>query len=336
MPLNHPSAIEHVCLHDAVKPKPKLDPTGTGDIRRRFRGAADIRWRRFITMLKSAVMTQDMLGLSATERPGAFAILSASLPTDGKLRVFQGWVDATLKRFVIEEDAAYLDGIASTAYRRAVARAMRRSFSPAQPVNATEQIAALQQLTLMELQGVVEAVSQQLVRTATDAVLGKWSHRDTFNDMKEIVEKIGVNRTRLLVEVLTIKAHSTGTLDQFQAAGVKRVGTIPELDPDKVKARLRLGDAQRPISPAQRRKGTSSSTIARIRKEEARVEKSLAAQQVEVLTAGDADVCPECEEIAADGPYDIDEARSLIPAHPNCRCEFVPEGSSLFGTIEEE
>jgi hypothetical protein len=43
-----------------------------------------------------------------------------------------------------------------------------------------------------------------------------------------------------------------------------------------------------------------------------------------VLTAGDEDVCQQCQDIADEGPYDINEAEALIPAHPWCRCAFVP------------
>jgi hypothetical protein len=48
------------------------------------------------------------------------------------------------------------------------------------------------------------------------------------------------------------------------------------------------------------------------------------AEEVNVQTAGDDRVCDECDELAADGPYSLDEADDLIPAHPNCRCALVP------------
>lgn len=44
----------------------------------------------------------------------------------------------------------------------------------------------------------------------------------------------------------------------------------------------------------------------------------------ELLTAGDDQVCPECEALAADGPYDLDEIERMIPVHPNCRCVALP------------
>ena len=49
--------------------------------------------------------------------------------------------------------------------------------------------------------------------------------------------------------------------------------------------------------------------------------------KLDVLTQGDDRVCDECDGISDGGPYSIGEARSLIPAHPNCRCLFVAAGS---------
>lgn len=34
--------------------------------------------------------------------------------------------------------------------------------------------------------------------------------------------------------------------------------------------------------------------------------------------------CKYCKQLAAEGPYPIDVAMGLIPAHPNCLCTFVP------------
>jgi SPP1 gp7 family putative phage head morphogenesis protein len=43
----------------------------------------------------------------------------------------------------------------------------------------------------------------------------------------------------------------------------------------------------------------------------------------EWLTAGDEDVCLECE--ALEGTVmTIEEARGLLPRHPNCRCAWIP------------
>lgn len=41
-------------------------------------------------------------------------------------------------------------------------------------------------------------------------------------------------------------------------------------------------------------------------------------------TAGDTRVCPICLQMAAAGPYELDEIYNLIPAHPSCRCLCLP------------
>jgi hypothetical protein len=328
MTMRHPAARVHVC--DVSKPS--RDPTGTLDIRRRFQTATDLRWRKFAKALRSVILMQDMLGLGP-DVSSAVQIGFSSLPADARLRALQTWVDEMLGRVVLEGDATYLDPMVSKAYNRAIVRAQRLTKSTAVPPGASDAIGVLQHLAMTELQGIMEAVSQQIVRAGSAAIIDHDTQANAFRAMNDVIEKIGVTRSRQMVAMIVVKSHGTGTLDQFVAAGVKRVGVLPETVPGKKKL---TGDAKadKPVAPAPARRGTSPSTIGRIARSEKEVEQALSkTERVEVLTAGDDLVCDECEGIAADGPYDIDEARSLIPAHPNCRCSFVPEGSELFGVF---
>ena len=46
--------------------------------------------------------------------------------------------------------------------------------------------------------------------------------------------------------------------------------------------------------------------------------------EAEWITAGDDVVCPECQ--ALEGKvFDLDEARGMLPVHPNCRCAWLPK-----------
>jgi len=47
-------------------------------------------------------------------------------------------------------------------------------------------------------------------------------------------------------------------------------------------------------------------------------------------------VCPICQDIEEGNPYSINQARSLIPAHPKCRCAFVPVKDRRFAPAEKE
>jgi SPP1 gp7 family putative phage head morphogenesis protein len=43
----------------------------------------------------------------------------------------------------------------------------------------------------------------------------------------------------------------------------------------------------------------------------------------EYTTADDNKVCPKCRQLEGN-VYTIDEARGIIPVHPNCRCAWNP------------
>lgn len=45
-------------------------------------------------------------------------------------------------------------------------------------------------------------------------------------------------------------------------------------------------------------------------------------EQFDVIIVEDAE--QECRKIAAAGPYSADEAKGLLPVHPNCRCRLIP------------
>lgn len=54
-------------------------------------------------------------------------------------------------------------------------------------------------------------------------------------------------------------------------------------------------------------------------------EAGLEGVEVEAEVLNGSDPCPECQDLAAAGPYAISEARGLIPAHPNCVCSLNPK-----------
>lgn len=53
--------------------------------------------------------------------------------------------------------------------------------------------------------------------------------------------------------------------------------------------------------------------------------------RVDWLTVGDHRVCTACRAGAAGSPYSIEEAMSLIPHHPRCRCYWEPNAESMEG-----
>lgn len=197
---------------------------------------------------------------------------------------------------------------------------------------------ALQSLARVELEGIIEAVSQQSVRAVSHGLLTNARPMTITRQVLNIIEKVGVNRANTMIELLVIKAHAEASLDIYEVAGLKAVGLVPESraqakvvtdakTQSKAKGSAKTEDA-RPVGPGSRsprNRVPSRSTIGRIRRAELRIAKALG-ENVNVRTAGDDDVCPVCEGISENGPYAIDTARALIPAHAHCRCVFVPAG----------
>lgn len=56
--------------------------------------------------------------------------------------------------------------------------------------------------------------------------------------------------------------------------------------------------------------------------------KRIGSEFLNVLTAGDNRVCVICEALSENGPYSLEEAQGLLPAHIDCRCAWVPAFSA--------
>jgi hypothetical protein len=170
---------------------------------------------------------------------------------------------------------------------------------------------AIAALAASELQGICDAVAQQATRAFTDgALITAQGKRRTADAVCRCIDKVGKVRSRMLTNAIIVKAFSSATLEAYRQAGVTHVGTVPE---------------HKKILVAR---GPHGKHIVRDQDEED--------DDVDVLTAGDDSVCLTCEDISDDGPYSLDDAEGLIPAHANCRCAFVPTSDRRFASVHEE
>lgn len=308
----------------------KADPTGTLDIRKRLSSLLAQRFRKVSGLLRSNVVEHDVLGL----KPGSVSPLALAGSSGNRELAFQTWLD-NLLRAAVSENGQWMRPMLALSYSRAVRRAQRLTRSVVVPHDMAETIDVLATLAFTELQGICEAVSQRVMRSASSGWLHNAKPVEVFKEMGQAIASVGIVRSGAMAELMVVKSFTTGTLDTFVAAGVKQVGLIPET----LKTKRRTTDARTGFgSRISREVQPSRSTIYRITKQEEEIEQDLEAEgdMVEVATAGDEDVCPECEDIEGNNPYSIDEARSLIPAHPRCRCAFVPveeDGGGFFGRI---
>jgi hypothetical protein len=184
-------------------------------------------------------------------------------------------------------------------------------------------------LTASELSGIAAEVSRRATRAVHDGLAARRRPAQIAQDVASQIKAVGHRHSRDMASYMVVKAFNGAVLDELRRQGVRRVGIRAE----KHRHPTRVGDAARE-QPQKRHKksgrfvpyskGPSGYRIRKATREKKALE---AFNEVEVQTAGDDLVCPVCEEIAAEGPYGIDEAQSLIPAHPNCRCTFFPVAS---------
>jgi hypothetical protein len=302
------------CLEDVQDAK--LDPTGTAKIRRQFNTMLAIHWRRARVMVRQALVEKNLLGLSSG--PANTAAVGASLSGTPSVQIFQRWIDSVLLSVVQQNDGMFVRPFIRSGYDAGVRHAENELGRSVVVTSGVDRIGTLSTLAFVELQGICEAVSQQAVRVVANGLLVKVSAPKLARQVQDIIDRVGVTRSTAMVELLVVKAFGEATLDVYESAGVTQVGLIPE-----AKAARRIGDARKtgPGSRSSRSRTPSRSTIGRIRRLEASFE---GVGKVNVETAEDDKVCPICEDIADGGPYTINHARTLIPAHPRCRCIFVP------------
>jgi hypothetical protein len=286
------------------------DPTFTFNLRRNYKSEVEFRWRKVRATVVDAVSRQDMLGTNML-KPSAASMLSGG---QDKIKLFQDWFDRLLAVAVLENDGNWLTPMVTSAYNRGIERAMMLSNSKALPPDRDTVIAALRQFAFVELQGIVEAVSQVAVRSVAEGLINERNKSVIVSGITDAVQNIGVVRSRAMVDTIIVKSFNVASLDQFAAAGLKNVGILSETIP-----------AAKPLLHDAKKK--KKSIIQKLLEEP---------EQVEVLTAGDDDVCPICEDISLGGPYFIDDAYDLIPAHPHCRCAFVPAEDRRFAAIEHD
>ncbi len=298
----------------------RRDPTGTAGIRSRFLSEMNRRWRALRRLSTIAIAEQDTLGISVvsvgslqnSSKPEGVGFLNAEAGSD-KVKAFQSWFDKALGEVILGSDGKWMTKHIVAGYDKGIKDALKRVGEPGS-VDVADRASTLVMLTIAELQGVMEAVSQRAVRALADGILHRLRPLDVVRNVNSEINKIGVVRSNSMVNAMVVRSHSTASLDMFEASKVKRVGVLPEFVPGSgtVMKDEMLTDAKKSRKRRSKPRG-----------------------MIEILTAGDDLVCEECEDLAR-GTYEIGEARGLIPAHPNCRCAFVPADDDRFAEAEEE
>lgn len=311
-------------LNDAQKSK--IDPTGTSSIRTAMQSTLAIRWRRVKTDLRNQLITRDILGASATSQMSS--ILSMAGSGADRIEIFTNYISNLIDTHIVNIDSD-IQGYVARAYAKGIAFGMKNVDSTSlAPMESNQRIKAFVALTTkVELRGIADAVTQAATRIVANGILQQSKPVAIMRAIFDRIEKVGISRTNAMVSAVIIGAFTDASLTVYEAAGHEAVGLIPEhllrasLTTDARKASKKKSKVKRTGKAAAKARKLTAKKIAEAEKANAKLEKL---GRVRVITAEDDDVCVVCEKIADGGPYNINTARALIPAHPHCRCAFVP------------
>ena len=313
------------------------DPTGTVGLRRAFLAEGNRRLTRIRSATHTILVEHDLM---AAREPGP---LAQFFPQPGeRLSAFAEWFNRTVNGQLL--DVRWWERFLERAWQSGFLAGSRLVRVPPGPAPLP---AVFRELASREFAGIAAALVQQVSRQAAQAAIGRRKPQMLYRQVRPVLAKVGMARTKAAVNTLTVAVHNAGRLAQFRAAGITRVGIDPErlelrkpsrfLKHDHASVHLhdRRNERTRFNEPAPAGAAAKEAKVVEAEAQAAASE-GIESGFVNILTAGDDDVCLECEDLADDGPYEIDEAEILIPAHANCRCAFVPAPSEFDAAPEDQ
>lgn len=273
----------------------RADPTRTLGISRRFMADIRRRMRKVMTAIRVFLVDEDELGLK--ERTTLIRLQRTyEFRTDaGKVQAFREWLTQQMQANVLSVPAGADPAVPWTS--EYIESSYRRGLTNAWISSRDAGVLGGQ---------VGEQSQEEFIRSSFAA--------------PETTSKIELLATRSFEGMRGITGQVAADLNRILAQGIA----------DGINPREIARQMQASIGSLTRRR---AETIARTEVIHAHAEGQLDAftklgveelgVKAEWSTAGDDRVCPFCAEREGQ-TYTIEEARGLIPLHPNCRCTWIP------------
>jgi len=281
----------------------RRDPTRSVALRKHARTLVNARVYELNRNLRSAFLEHDLPNLKGRGEQALPSSLARWVEPDGSRLERSEEMLRQMVEMSIASPANWMGEVIGAAVDRGVAQASVEMRALLGSLDVSEVSRLLTTITGQEVRGISSETQRRLLRNVAKSLENNQSPFGLMKEVRKTLEKVTRQRLIVLVNTTMVKAVNAGKLAAYRANGVKRVGIEPEWLPKM-------------ISRDSRHHWSDEA-------------------MVNVLTAGDDDVCEECQDIAESGPYEIDEAGGLIPAHPNCRCAFVPVDDERFAESEE-
>jgi SPP1 gp7 family putative phage head morphogenesis protein len=268
----------------------RRDPSNTGRVRARFEADAVRRFEKVARAIRLALVVENVLYAEPLQanRKGDFAFTRGAL----KAAYFMQWLRELVAREVLE-----------IKYGQSVTEAAEESW-------ANVYIDTAYQRGIREASAKLKRGGVKVDESWIAGAFNRPIHADrvgiiysrTFQELKNVTYVMDQQIGAVLAEGM---AEGRGPLDIARRM-VDRVDKI-----GKTRAKL---IARTEVINAHAEATLNSYTEAGVNGVEV---------DAEFSTAGDDQVCPECE--ALEGQlFTLSEARDMIPVHPNCRCAWLP------------
>lgn len=286
-------------LSEKVK---NLDPTRTTSLRNAFVRDMDRRFNQLKSLIKQAIIDQDVFGLNTPQHVTTFAANINTLPgnkafafsrSSEKVDAFMLWLNEQEKKGIIQTvklnqlgtaaEEPWTNTYIADSYKRGQQRATYEmgktgmvnplgmsglTASMSTPFHV-DRVGLLYTRTFSDLKGISQAMDTQISRILAQGLTDGDNPKVLAKKITDSVDGIGRARARTLARTEVIRAHHSGMVGEYRNWGLAGV---------KVKA--------------------------------------------EWQTAG-FNVCDRCKELEGK-IFTIDQIEGMIPLHPNCRCISLP------------
>lgn len=290
---HHDHGADCGCSHhvaDADVELTRQDPTGTTGLRKRFESEMVRRFRKLRALIVRSLVENDALGLRA--------VTDAAIPrrefqfarTPEKVGLFMAWLR--------EQQAIEVLGI-----------------RPGAPMVTAEQAWTATYIESAYQKGIRDAGAK--LRKAGAQVAPSWIeeafsrpvHADraglaftrTFSELEGVTQAMDQQISRVLAEGLAQgknpMAIARDITNRVEKIGVTRARMIARTETIAAHADATLNSYE---------------------------EAGIMGVDVEAEVLITLGACPICVGLSQNGPYTMNEARGLLPAHPNCRCALTP------------
>lgn len=284
----------------------RLDPTRTGWLRKRLNAAIAARFNIFKKDLWQLVAKDNALGLQK-EPSVVFNEDWRFLPNDRKAQELKKWLKYRLGLLFLKDQEgdsvqSWLGEYIKQSYNKGLKRAWDDWKRPTGTLRMKPEIGKAYQAG-----GEAEFMRQSFGGPITPDKLRTLATR-AFTDLEGITDQLGTQITRTLID-----------------------GTVAGSNPRKIGAQLNK------IVEGYKRRGTAIARTEVVRSfNEGALDglESLGAKEIGIMVEwttsglgftkkGNPSPCPKCAPLQG-LVLKIEEARGLLPRHPNCMCSYIP------------